>query len=104
MRLFNGRTLFYGRNNLMKGRVIRHNGLINALACVGLEPTRDPNDANLFHVRAADVEGQWSKNPDGAVFVAITRENDQVKGHGTVKAFLEELTKKPRRNPRKTMN
>lgn len=85
-------------------KTMKHNTLINALACVGLDPRRDPNDANVYWVESNDVQGHWTKNHDGSVFVAVTKENDQVKGHATINGFLMGLTKKSLRSPRKTMH
>lgn len=70
-----------------------HQTLINALARQGLNPERDPNDSNIFWIEVDGVQGQWTKNHDGRVFVAITRENDQVKGNATINEFLRSLKK-----------
>jgi hypothetical protein len=85
-------------------RKLRHGGILNALAMVGLQPEADPNDPCAFHVTADEIIGRWSKNSEGAVAVAITEENDQVKGHANVRAFLAELTKKKRADSRKIMH
>lgn len=85
-------------------RKIRHGGILNALAMVGLEPHCDPNDPDVFEVKADDIVGRWIKNSGGGVMIAVTEENDEIKGHANVRAFLNELTKKKRADSRKIMH
>ena len=79
---------------------IRHESVINKLACYGFEPTVDPDNPDVFLVNAGDSMGSWRRKPDGNVIRLKASPNGYC--HRNASSFIDELKKS--RNPNRTMN